>query len=285
VRGDLESNWLVPLVVIVEASLRIFRDRPAFHAVLWLNPLFLVEGFGQLHPDLLGALFATAGILLSRRSPGLRAPRPGPSPPSKLNFNPHRSLVLVVGDGRLCATSPEGSAARDVPRRWPPWSTPHSGEAPTPPRPAARAHVEHDGAWRLPWVDVAGTMAGALRGNRRRRTRRSRSSTRQRRRAWGWRIAQLVMAPPGPGSDCPHRPSPPASGRRRLALATGAFVIAVVTLASPKFQSWYLLAALPFFGLSCPPAGAAGGRGRWHVRHPEFSARPALIRRCLRPWA
>jgi hypothetical protein len=39
----------------------------------------------------------------------------------------------------------------------------------------------------------------------------------------------------------------------RLALATGAFIVAMVTLASPKFQSWYLMTALPFFALCCPP--------------------------------
>ena len=37
----------------------------------------------------------------------------------------------------------------------------------------------------------------------------------------------------------------------RIALGTGALVVAVITLVSHRFQSWYLLAALPFFGLSC----------------------------------
>ena len=37
----------------------------------------------------------------------------------------------------------------------------------------------------------------------------------------------------------------------RLALGTGTLVVAVITLASHRFQSWYLVAALPFFGLSC----------------------------------
>ncbi|HEX3345794.1 MAG TPA: hypothetical protein VHS09_14520, partial [Polyangiaceae bacterium] len=35
----------------------------------------------------------------------------------------------------------------------------------------------------------------------------------------------------------------------RLALAAGTLTVAVVTLASHRFQSWYLLAALPFFAL------------------------------------
>ena len=38
-----------------------------------------------------------------------------------------------------------------------------------------------------------------------------------------------------------------------LALGTGAVLVAVVTIASHRFQSWYLMAALPLFALSCPP--------------------------------
>jgi hypothetical protein len=41
---------------------------------------------------------------------------------------------------------------------------------------------------------------------------------------------------------------------RQIALATGMFIVIVLTLASPKFQSWYFMTSLPFFGLCCPPA-------------------------------
>ena len=37
-----------------------------------------------------------------------------------------------------------------------------------------------------------------------------------------------------------------------VAPASGIVVMIVLTLASAKFQSWYLMSALPFFGLSCP---------------------------------
>jgi hypothetical protein len=37
----------------------------------------------------------------------------------------------------------------------------------------------------------------------------------------------------------------------RIALGTGTLIVAVLTLASHRFQSWYLVAALPFFGLRC----------------------------------
>jgi hypothetical protein len=40
----------------------------------------------------------------------------------------------------------------------------------------------------------------------------------------------------------------------RVALGTGALVVAALTLASHRFQSWYLVAALPFFGLRCTAA-------------------------------
>ena len=39
-----------------------------------------------------------------------------------------------------------------------------------------------------------------------------------------------------------------------LSLGTGALTVALLTIASHRFQCWYLLAALPFFGLACPPA-------------------------------
>ena len=63
-------------------------------------------------------------------------------------------------------------------------------------------------------------------------------------------------------------------------------MIAVFTLASPKFQSWYLLGALPFFGLSCPPAWR-----RWWVWAvgisvtPEFSLVLPHSALLFAPWA
>jgi hypothetical protein len=37
----------------------------------------------------------------------------------------------------------------------------------------------------------------------------------------------------------------------KVSLGTGVLVVAVITLASHRFQAWYLMAALPFFGLRC----------------------------------
>jgi hypothetical protein len=64
---SLRATWLVPLVVVMELSFRRLRNRPFFHSMVWLNPLFLLEGPGQLHTDLLGVVAVTAGILFQDR--------------------------------------------------------------------------------------------------------------------------------------------------------------------------------------------------------------------------
>ncbi len=63
----LRVAWFVPLAWVMELSFRSLRDRPFFHAMVWLNPLWLVQGPGQLHADLLGVVAVTGGILLQRR--------------------------------------------------------------------------------------------------------------------------------------------------------------------------------------------------------------------------
>jgi hypothetical protein len=253
----LKLAWLVPLVVVFEVSLRIFRERPMFHAMLWLNPLFLIEGPGQLHPDLLGALLVTAGLLLRHRSPGLGgATAWALATLSKLNLAftvPWFWLSGTVGWGQrirrgaLLAACLLATAALVYAPFW---------RGPETLRGQFRALSSNTLVPGGSLVDVAGTVAGALSGTL------SRADTpveefdpRQRdARALAWRIAQLVttllalaaIVPLGLGLLRGH-------DDERLALATGAFVVALLTLASPKFQSWYLLSALPFFGLSCPP--------------------------------
>ena len=67
----LRLTWFLPLLAVMELSLRAFADRPFFQAMLWLNPLLLVEGVGQLHLDLLGVLAITAGLIAQSRGPRL----------------------------------------------------------------------------------------------------------------------------------------------------------------------------------------------------------------------
>src|ERR1700733_305869 len=63
----LRLTWFFPLVAVMELSLRYLRDRPFFQAMLWLNPLVLVQGAGQLHLDLLGLVAITAGLVAQLR--------------------------------------------------------------------------------------------------------------------------------------------------------------------------------------------------------------------------
>ena len=68
----LRATWLVPLVAGMELSFRFYRDRPFFQTMLWLNPLVLVQGAGQLHLDVLGLVAVTAGVVAqSKGRPGL----------------------------------------------------------------------------------------------------------------------------------------------------------------------------------------------------------------------
>src|SRR5579859_3237781 len=61
----LRVTWLVPLALVMELSLRSAAVRPFFHAMVWLNPLFVIEGPGQLHADLLGLAAVVGGMLLA----------------------------------------------------------------------------------------------------------------------------------------------------------------------------------------------------------------------------
>ena len=62
----LRLAWLGPIALVMELSFRRLADKPFFHAMVWLNPLWIVEGPGQLHADLLGLVAITAGVVLHR---------------------------------------------------------------------------------------------------------------------------------------------------------------------------------------------------------------------------
>ncbi len=275
-------------MAVLELSVRAFPNRSMFHTMLWLNPLLLVEGLGQLHPDLLGVLLVTVGLLLARRSRTLGAAVAWSlATLAKLNFGLAAPWFLLSGT-----------------RSWPERL-----------RRAvvlvvcllATATVLYTPFWRGPdtvfgqlqglrtstfvpggtLVDVVGTVAGGLSGSRvntpvelfdlRQQDVRARAS--QGAQLLAMLIALAAIIPLGLGllRDLDED---------RLALATGAFIVAMVTLASPKFQSWYLMTALPFFALCCPPEWR-----RWWVWAvatsvaPEFALvlpRSALL---FTPWA
>jgi hypothetical protein len=105
-------------------------------------------------------------------------------------------------------------------------------------------------------VDVVGTLVDTLRGalfdphlsvtDRLVQQHQARAST--------WAVTQVVMSLLALLTLVPiGRSLRRTSDEESLALDTGKLIVAVLTLASPRFQSWYLLMALPFFGLSCPP--------------------------------
>ncbi len=86
-----------------------------------------------------------------------------------------------------------------------------------------------------------------------------------------WFVVSLVvrLVALGVGARILHAMLRKPRDEGRIALGTGALVVVVITLASHRFQSWYLLAALPFFGLECPPVWR-----RWWVLITAVSVAP-----------
>src|SRR5215813_6385188 len=252
----LKVAWLLPLVALVELSLRAFPARPAFHAFLWLNPLLLVEGVGQLHPDLLGLLLVTAGILLARRSPGLGSGMAWSlATLSKLIFGLALPWFWLHGTRETSARLRRSGvlllcfAASAVLAYAPFWRGPETvlGQLR-----GLRANTLVAGGT---LADVVGTVAGALAGEQGTGAIEAFDPQQHAVRARATQLTQLLamllalaaIVPLGLGLLR-------ELNEDRLAVATGAFIVAVATLASPRFQSWYLLAALPFFALRCPEA-------------------------------
>ena len=57
-----------------------------------------------------------------------------------------------------------------------------------------------------------------------------------------------------------------------IALGTGALFVLVATIASQRFEPWYLMAALPFFGLRCPDEWR-----RWWIAAVAASVAPTFM--------
>jgi hypothetical protein len=257
----LRATWLVPTILVMEVSLRQLRDRPFFHAMVWLNPMWLIEGPGQLHTDMLGLVAITGGILLQLRGKHLRGwVAYAVAAVGKYSFvftglwfwlfgaksTPDRGMRFfalagfVMGVGvlsfslfwqgpktvtepihALSAMNPGGSIVEfggHVVRLL----EGHGIASPDLPAKAAVALERADKAsiW---LVLTLLTRAAAL--------------------GIALRVLYVLLRRADPAD-----PPPP------IALGTGVLVVAVLTLASHRFQSWYLLAALPFFGLECTPA-------------------------------
>ncbi len=248
-----KALWFVPLALVMELSLRRLADRPFFHAFVWLNPLWIVEGPGQLHADLLGLAAITAGLVLARRGrtgaslilyalallgkysfafSGLWFWLSGARSTRARLVRAARLAAVVVGLGALFfAPFWRGPATLTEPLRALGAMNPggtvteivglvvhflRGGGIPSPELPVHVALELDRAAKASTWAATSLVMRVlAL--------------------AVTARILWSVLRRPG--------------NEERLALATGALTVAIATLASHRFQCWYLLAALPFFGL------------------------------------
>jgi hypothetical protein len=258
--------WLVPTALVMELSFRQLRDRAFFHAMVWLNPLWMMEGPGQLHTDMLGLVAVTAGILLQQRGHVWKGWIAfAVAALGKYSFvftgtwfwlfgaRTLRERLLRI-PAILCVLAGVGVVSFSV--FW------HGPKTLTEPIHALGAmnpggsiveivgqvvHVLLGGSIAPP--DLPAKMAVAF----------ERSS-----KAGIWLVLSLIMrlfaltvglralyvmlrGRAGGSKE-------PAPDPGLIALGTGVLVVAALTLASHRFQSWYLLAALPFFGLECTPA-------------------------------
>jgi hypothetical protein len=258
----LRVAWFAPLALVMELSLRRLADLPFFHAMVWLNPLWIVEGPGQLHADLLGLVALVAGMVMH---PAIhRGARLGSSFGlyavallGKYSFAPAglwfwlsasrggrdrvrrlAALVAIVAATATVFYAPfwHGWGTLTVPVRALGGMNPggsitevlgivvqwlRTGSV-TPPDMAVAAALAADRAAKeSTWMAIS----------------------------WLQRLVCLAIVVRVLPSMLRQGAGAPA-----IALGTGTVAIALLTIASPRFECWYLVAALPFFGLACPPA-------------------------------
>jgi hypothetical protein len=240
----------------MELSFRVLRDRPAFHAMVWLNPLWIVEGPGQLHIDMLALAATVAGVVFLRQGRLLTGwAAYCTAVLCKYSFGVTGFWFWLYG----------ASTTRQRVLR--PWilgamlmAFGAVAFAPFAEGPATALEPLHTIGRLNPGgsiTEVAGVVVNVLRGGtipgpamavpRAVELDRQTNST-----TWlvislvlrivtlgiGWRVLRRMLSKPHDDA--------------KIALGTGVLLVAVITLASHRFQSWYLMAALPFFGLRCP---------------------------------
>jgi hypothetical protein len=251
----LRVTWFVPLMVVMELSFRRLRDRPFFHAMLWLNPLWMMEGPGQLHADLLGLVAIVAGLVLTlhgQRKPGWVLY--GLAVFSKYSFAfvgfwfwLFQAPTLRTRVLRLFAIALVLVAVAVV-VFVPFWRGPSTVTEPI----RTLAGMNPGGSI----TEVVGTLVDVLRG---RGIPHADAPVTQAldldrvARGGTWFVVSLVMrlVTLGVFARVLFAMLRGPYDEDRIALGTGTLVVAALTLASHRFQSWYLVAALPFFGLRC----------------------------------
>ena len=255
----LKTAWFIPLGLAMHLSFQRMGDRPFFHSMVWLNPLWIVEGPGQLHADLLGLAAITTGIALQSAAGRTRASTLfyGLATYCKYSFAmsglwfwlsgtrttkqqalrlPALAVVLLAVGVLLFAPFWRGSATVVEPIR-------------------TLASMNPGGSI----TEVAGIVVRFLRDGHLPRADlpvRAAVDFDRATNAGTWSVISLVLRALtviiGARTLRDMLRQPP--DERRIALGTGVIMIAVTTLASHRFQSWYLVAALPFFGLSSSDA-------------------------------
>jgi hypothetical protein len=266
----------------MELSFRKLRGRPFFHAMIWLNPLFLVEGPGQLHADVLGLAAVVAGIVLTL---GGRPGRPAATRAGWLLY-----ALAVLGKYSFAFAGfwfwlYGARTARERLLRLPAmagvilaagvlfyapfWRGPATLTEPL----RALSGMNPGGSI----TEVAGILVDLLRGGGVPQADAPVTQSLEIERATHaatWFAVSLVLRLVTLGIGIrvlrgmlrrPHDDD-------RIALGTGTLVIALITLASHRFQSWYLMAALPFFGLRCTAVWR-----RWWVAVVALSVSTELV--------
>ena len=252
--------WLVPLVAVMLISFRLLPSRRAFHAMLWLNPLWLLEGPGQLHCDLIGLTLVSAGVVLALRGRTVAAVfLYALAVVSKftyvlvgswfLLFDPISTRRRVVRALTMATAVGMCGAALYAPF----WRGPATITAPI------RDILADKPGGTI--VEVVGDLVLAARGVSpsppdmpsaagAARDRASMGS------AW-FIVAAVSLMLKAVTVAAMGRVLYVMLKRNRpevTALGTGALLVVAVTLGAPKFEPWYLLPALPFFGLCCTTA-------------------------------
>jgi hypothetical protein len=272
----LRATWLIPLVLVMELSFRQLRDRPFFHAMVWLNPLFLLEGPGQLHADLLGVVAVTAGILFQQRGrlksgwgafalavlgkytfaltglwfwlAGARTPRQRAlrlpaivaifGALGAVSFAPFwRGVATVSEPIRMLAGMNPGSSLTETLGVF--VHVLRGGQSAPVDMPAAEAIAFNRASQGGIWL-VLSLVLGVV----------------------FLRIAVHVLAAMARDRDDDDL----------VALGTGVLVVAFATLAGRRFEPWYLMVALPFFGLRCTAEWK-----RWWIAVVALAVAPTFI--------
>jgi hypothetical protein len=275
----LRLTWLLPVVLVMEVSFRRLHHRPFFHAMVWLNPLFLVEGPGQLHADLLGMVAVVGGIVLTLpgrargRAEGWALYALALLGKYSFAFAGFWFWLIDARGGRqrlwrllalACVVDGLG-----VLFFAPFWRGPATLTEPL----RALAGMNPGGSI----TEVVGILVDLLRGGGVPHADAPVSQTLDLDRATHgstWFAVSLVLRLVTLGiafrvlRAMLRRPY----DEDRIALGTGTLVVALLTLASHRFQSWYLMAALPFFGLRCDPVWR-----RWWVAAVALSVGTELV--------